>query len=203
MKELDFRPDWYRALRRRRRTTVIRVVLLGILAAELVVGSLGVYTKKAIARQDIDGLRKDFERQVAVFKDLDEKLSLLEQLRRKHRLLSDVGGGAPTHRMLAELARAMPEDVVLTRIRLVQQRSIDGVETGAATGPEAGQGGAEAGRVELNGWAATDVSVGTLMTNMAKSELFRDVVLSYSQPAVINRRVAREFKLTCVFPQFE
>ncbi len=57
--------------------------------------------------------------------------------------------------------------------------------------------------LEITGWASSDVNVGAFMSNVAESALFRDVTLTYSRPVVVKGRAAREFKLTCVFPQFE
>lgn len=205
MKEIDFRPNWYCVIRRRKRNAVIRVSLLGVLAVELILGSVGIVNQKAAARQEIEGLRDDFERQMEVFKDLDKKLALLDGLHRKRELLSDVSGGAPVHGMLAELSQLMPDDVVLTEVRVNQQRRIRaarGVVEDEAEMPVPSENDG-VGRFEITGWASSDVSVGALMTNMANSKLYQDVTLSYSQPVVVKRRVAREFKLTCVFPQFE
>jgi len=205
MKEIDFRPDWYCVIRGRKRAALIRIALLGVLGVELILGSVGIVTQKAAARQEIDGLRGDFERQMDVFKDFDAKLALLDRLRRKRELLLDVSGGAPVYRMLAELSHLMPDDVVLTEVRVAQHRAINAArgiaeDKGGTTEPSEHDG---VGRFEITGWASSDVSVGTLLTNVANSRLFQEVALNYSQPLAAKRRVAREFKLTCVFPQFE
>ncbi len=205
MKEIDLRPDWYRTSRRRKRNVMIRVTLLGILAVELILGSVGILVQKAAARQEMVELRSGFERQTEVLQDLDGLLLQLDGLRKRRELLSDVAGGAPVHCLLAELSRLMPESTVLTEVRLAQQRRIGDANVVEKDGSEHSElsEGEGAGRLEIKGWASSDVNVGVFMSNVAESALFRDVTLTYSQPVVVKGHAAREFKLTCVFPQFE
>lgn len=203
MKEIDLTPEWYRANRKRKHAVVIRIVLLSVLVIELILGTAGVFVQKAAARQEMVELRNDFTRQTEVLQGFDKFLLQLDRLREKRALLSDVAGGAPMHRILAELSRLMPESTVLTAVRLTQQRRIgdaDVIETDRSGDCELSEC---AGRIDITGWASSDVDVGVFMSNVAGSALFRDVNLTYSQPVVVNGRMARDFKLTCAFPQFE
>jgi len=205
MKEVDFRPDSYRVGRSRRRNMVIRVTLLSILAAELVLGSLGSFTQKAAARQEMIEVMDGLESQADVFQEIDGLLSELNGLRQKRELLMDVAGGAPMHRVLAALSHLMPETVVLNGVKVVQKRRIGDTSTVAAEGSKRPASAEKdgVGRLEIAGWAASDVDVGAFMSNMAESALLRNVKLSYSKPVIVKGRAARGFELICEFPQFE
>lgn len=212
MREIDFRPEKYRMSRKRKRDRVIRATLLGILAVELILGSVGTRIRTAAAREDVVKLRGEFESQAEVLRGLDDLLTDMGELRSRRQLLSDVAGGAPVHSMLAELSHMMPDATVLTEVYLTQERRIgdasavtDGGLEPAATppSPHSKGGHKRVGRLEITGWAASDINVGSFMTNMAGSALFRNVRLNYSKPVVVKGRAVREFKLTCGFPQFE
>ena len=55
----------------------------------------------------------------------------------------------------------------------------------------------------IQGLAASDGQVGTLMAAMSRSALFTEVALSYSRPVEAEAHVAREFELACRLPEFE
>jgi Tfp pilus assembly protein PilN len=204
MREVDFIPGWYRASRQRKRDLVIRAAFLGVLAVEMVLVSVGSYVQRAAARENLAELETSFKGQAEVITSLSQLVLRLEELREKRQLLSDVAGGAPVHGVLAELSRLMPEATALTRVGLVQSRRI-----GAAGRQQEGDAGKDAaqpddeGTLEITGWAASDVHVGSLMTNLAESPLFSDVRLRYSKPVAVNDREVRTFQLTCELPQFD
>jgi Tfp pilus assembly protein PilN len=205
MKEVDFRPDWYREGRKRKRNVVIRVTLLGVLALELFLASLGTFAQSATAQEEMAELQRSLDSQVEALRDLGELEAQLHNLRKKQELLSDVAGGAPVHCVLAELSRVMPGSVVLTEVHFAQQRRIadaNMIADDEAPSPELTEWD-ELGTLEITGRAPSDVKVGVLLTGMAGSDLFRDLTLSYSQPVVVRGQVAREFKLTGTVPQFE
>lgn len=205
MREVDFIPSWYRASRQRKRDLVIRAVFLGVLAVEMVLISVGFYAQRAAVRKNLAELEASFEGQAEVITDISQLVLRLEELRNKRQLLSDVGGGAPVHGVLAELSRLMPDATALTRVGLTQSRRI-----GEAGRREAGDAGKvvaqpddDEATLEITGWAASDIHVGSLMSNLARSPLFGDVRLRYSRPVAVNDREVRAFQLTCELPQFE
>ncbi len=201
MKEIDFRPDRYRVRRTRKRNVVIRVTFLGVLAVVLILGSVGAYARKAIARQEMAGLQGDLESQAKVFKGIDAMLVHLDDVRDKRQLLSDVAGGAPLYRVLAELAHAMPDATALTKVHVAQKRKIG--DTGDLPGGVDATWIDGMSKLEVTGWTDLDVNVGRFMARMSESALFRNVRLGYSNPVVVEGREVREFKLTCLFPEFE
>jgi Tfp pilus assembly protein PilN len=205
MREIDFIPSWYRASRRRKRDLVIRAVFLSVLAVEMILVSVGSYIQRAAAREDLAELETSFAGQAEVITSLSQLVLRLEELRDKRQLLSDVTGGAPVHGVLAELSHLMPEATALTRVGLSQSRRIGaaGRQKEGDAGKVAAQPDDDEGTLEITGWAASDVHVGSLMTNLARSPLFGDVRLRYSKPVAVNDREVRAFQLTCELPQFD
>ena len=203
MTTIDFRPAWYRAEHRHKRETMIRLTILGVLAVELVLGSLGTFTQKAVARQAVATMRESLRDQDETLQHLGDQRIKLDELRKRKGLLSDIAGGVAVHNILAELSAMLPEAAVVTELRLVQARRIGG--TIPVVGAKAHDSVAkdEQGRLEINGWASSNINVGTFMANLSASVLFQDIRLLYSNPAVMNGRTGREFKLTCLFPQYE
>ncbi len=204
MKEVDFRPNWYCAARKRRRDAIIRAALLGVLALELSLGLLTVSSRKAEAKQQLANLRSALENQTTVFQDLDALSIDLDELQKKRAMLSDVAGGASVHSILAELSQIMTESLTLTSIKYKQRRKV-GVHPMQDKRPDT-PGAAEievANELGINGLAVSDRDVGMLMSRLASSVLFENVTLVYSRPVIRADTPAREFKLKCVVPQFE
>lgn len=201
MTPIDFRPSWYRAKFRRKRETMIRLTILGVLAAELTLGSVGTFTQKAVARQEVAKMQAALSDQEEALHHLGRRQVELDELHQKNRLLSDVSGGVAVHEILAELSGLLPNAAVVTELRLVQTRRIEDVVPavhGASRGPIAEK---EQGALEITGWASTNINVGMFMANLSASVLFHNTQLQYSNPATMNGRAGREFKLTCLFPQ--
>ncbi len=205
MREIDFIPDWYCASRRRKRDLMIRGTLLGIFALALLIVSAGRYAQTAIARENLAQLQVGFESQAEMIQTLTELELRLDELRAKRRLLSDGAGGAPLHGVVAELSHLMPKAMVLTQLHIVRQRRVpdsDPLESEASADAKPAHEDGD-GKLLVMGWAASDVNVGSLMTNIARSPVFGDPKLCYSKPVVVNDREAREFRLTSRLPQFE
>lgn len=204
MREIDFRPNWYCVIRKRRRDTVIRACLLGVLALELGLGLLTVSSRKAEAKQQLASLHHAIKNQATVFQDLGELVVNLDELQAKRVLLSDVAGGAPVHAILAELSLLMPDSLALRELHYKQHRRI-GDAASTETPPTGGNGAlAESeNELEVTGLGVTDGDIGLLMSRMAASALFGDVALVYSQPVIHENTAAREFRVTCTVPQFE
>lgn len=203
MSAIDFRPTWYRAQFQRKRETVIRLTILGVLAIELILGSLGTFTQKAVAHQKVATMRTALQDQNETLQHLGKLQVELTELREKQQLLLDITGGAAVHTILAELTAMLPEAAVLSELRLVQHRRVADqipnldAKTGGLTTE------AEQGRLEITGWASSNINVGTFMANLSESVLFQNIRLLYSRPASMKGRAGREFKLTCRFPQCE
>ena len=205
MKEIDFIPDWYRANRRRRRDLAVRATCLAVLAVAMIAASAGRYAQTAAAREDLAQLQASFESQEDVIHGLSVLELRLAELGASRQLVSDVAGGAPMHGVLAELSHLMPDATTLTELRVAQGRRIADARPAAHEDPDSAAPAPDDrdGTLEITGWAVSDINVGSLMSNMARSPLLHDVRLRYSKPAVVNGRQAREFRLTCRLPQFE
>ena len=205
MKEIDFVPDWYRTSRRRKRKLMVRAACLGVFAIGMILASAGRHAQTATAAETLAELQNSVESQAEVLETINELEYRLGQLRERRNLLSDVAGGAPLHGVLAELSLLMPEAMVLAQFRVVRGPRIAEAGPPETDDPEADKPAEEdvRGKFELTGWAASDGSVGSLMTNMARSSLFDEVRLRYSKPVVVNGHEAREFQLISRLPQFE
>jgi len=205
MKEIDFIPDWYCASCRRKRDLMVRGTLLGIFALALLIVSAGRYAQAAVARENVARLQTSFDSQAQMIQTLTELELRLDELRAKRQLLADVAGGAPVHGMVAELSHLMPQAMALTQLHIARERRVPDSGPRESKASEDAKVAHEDGDGELMvmGWAASDVNVGSLMTNIARSPVFGDPELRYSKPMVVNGRAAREFRLTSPLPQFE
>lgn len=208
MTEIDFVPDWYRAKCQRKRNLTIRAMGLGILAIAMVLISVAQYTRIASARKNLARLQYSFESQAEVIQGLNELEYRLSQLREKQSLLSDVAGGAHLYGVLAEFSHLMPDAMMLTEFHIVQEQRIvasstpeemENEDPGTAKPPA----DKKKGKFEVTGLASSDVKVGSLMGNMARSELFDGVRLRYSKSVVVDGLEAREFKLISRLRQFK
>lgn len=206
MKQIDLLPNWYRASRRRKRDLTVRGTLLGVVVVGLSLVWAQRHTATAAAREDLTALEASFAGQAEVIRSLGELESRLEELSRKQQLLCEVAGGVPVHALVGVMSELMPPAVGLTEIRIAQPGRL-AAAPGAAEAPVregAGSrdGGGE-GELDIQGWAASDVNVGSLMTRMTDSPVFADIRLRYSKPVIVGDRMTREFRLTARIPAFE
>jgi type IV pilus assembly protein PilN len=163
---------------RKRRTQVSPAVLLGVLAAVVVVLAMGygwywlngevnrlqsdIQTTQAELKR-FEELAKQVDKFQAEKKRLEEKIKVIETL--------VVAQGGPV-RLLDEVSKALPNEVWLTTFNRVGKR------------------------LEIGGIAFSNFSVANFMTNLGASVLIANVDLVVSEKAVVEQVPVERFNIT-------
>ena len=186
---LDFVPDWYAELRRRRPWVAVQVAAVAVLAVGLGLNVLRVRAGVARAEQQLgDARRQISDARVAVL-TLEALTQLRDQWRRQDRVLASAGLNVEASRLIAALERILPAETVLTELQFeTRDREADDDAAGSSansptTQPATPHGDHKSRRlkVTLRGLAAGEVAVGQLLANIDKTPLFRQVELAYAK----------------------
>jgi hypothetical protein len=200
MREIDFLPVWYPAIQRRYRWTIAQAwATLAILC--LLTGYAGVQRWKVHiagrATAQTEAQIRVSQQQLA---QLTEKLKYEEQLRRQEQIVSRLGIGVDTTRLLKALEDAMTPEMALTNLSLETvevvrpgQTVINLHRSGAADSPQQVD---RVLKVQLDGVAPTDLEVATLMEHLQKAGCFENVAPPYMREGHHDGHLMREFELT-------
>jgi hypothetical protein len=194
MREIDFLPSWYPDIKRRQRWVVAQawgtLLFLLLLAAYAVAQRWKVEVagrNPAVTEMQIGASRQELGQ-------LTEKLKYQEELRRHEDLISRVGIGVDTTRLLKALEDAMTPGMALTNLSL---------ETLEQTLPEHGGSAVTTTptdkllTVQMDGVAPSDLDVAALIEHLQKVGCFDNIAPPYMREgSVRNGHAMREFAIT-------
>lgn len=200
MRELEFLPDWYPQVRRRRRWMALQAWLS--LAA---VATMGLWMVQAnrnnaeYAREAAALEREAVESQQRV-KQLDELIELQKQLRAQDQVMEKIGLHVETTRLINAIDEAMSIDMSLLEV---------GIEVTEAPRPSKGLVLASTAKqqkpepqfdrrmnVRIQGVASTDVDVANFFEKLSSNLLFENVNLNYARPRITEGHIMREFEVS-------
>jgi len=207
MKDLEFLPEHHIRARQNQRLRFVRLWLLAILALSMV--CWGYYSRSGTRRlcEELDSLTSqvppgEVERQK---KQLCELLEREKAYKREGALVEQLSCGWPRAGLVREIARCLPEQIVLTRLEIERQtRDVMGQFPAVEAGVQRGPGGVTAketvDRVRLEGYAADDLSLSRFLQAMADGETFQRGDLAFSKDATFRNREVRVFAATFYVP---
>ncbi len=193
MRELEFLPDWYPMLRRKRRILVLETWCGIMIAAALVLWVI-LSARDVHARQTLLGTRQGEIRQTdSDLQKLNELESLKRQMSDQAKLVAHLGPHVPIGRLIDDLEKKMPKEMALLDVSL---------EFKQQNRPQTGRpvAGAEPlldrqVSVQLHGVAPTDVVLGNFMIRLATIPRFLGSSLSTADLHQ-DGRLMREFRIT-------
>jgi hypothetical protein len=193
LREVEFLPEWYPRIKRRKRAVMIQ----SWLALAVVVMFLGmaldkrwqVHRAKAAAIECSDQIN-DSQKQLA---QLNQKLQYEAQLRRQEQIMAALGLNVDATRLMNVLEEAMPKQMALTALTF---------ETQEVMCPAANPSGLETApmdrrlKVRMDGVCPTDVELATLLGKLSAVKFFDDVAMSYARDGLKDGHVTREFEVS-------
>jgi Tfp pilus assembly protein PilN len=197
MRELEFLPDWYRNVCRRRAWVIAQAWgTAGLIVVMLIWACIAQFQAMRAQHE-----QKQVEKQLAKSqKDVDE----LAQLKldrtiwaERGEVLSKVGLSVESTRLIQTIADCTPATVALTSFNLQTDEKAEIPKTGAA---------ARAMRdktplmdrklkVRINGIAPSDIEVWDLVTKLTAYPFFEEVSPTNSKEADYEGRLVREFEV--------
>ncbi len=199
MREIDFLPEWYPPVRRQR--SVLRmqvwasaaVVLAGVIALTV------SYGQCEAAQQRLNITRDHAERAVKDVHQLDEMLSLQNQLVAKRQIVTELGLPVELSRVISEFNDCVPREVSFTDVDFkTTETSVDSISERAK------QGGTKvvSRRLEicLKGVAPTESEVTAFWSRLIQRAFFTEVRLVNSVERRSGEHRWRYFEVTMSIP---
>ena len=209
MREVEFLPDWYPKVRKRKRMVALQAWVTLTLMVGLGMWMLLVQRNVHARELELDGLRKDLTQSEAELARLEELLQLQRQLGQQDQIFNKIGRPVETTKLLTTLEQMMPSDMALLDLSVDTE---DAPRGGGGGGGAAGAwGGGLAGRAarekeqetpklrfRLRGVAPTDTDLGEFLHKLTGRPFFKNVELLYSHERQDRGHIMREFEVTFV-----
>jgi Tfp pilus assembly protein PilN len=192
MYNVEFLPEWYQSLQRRKWAVVIQAGLSLAIVLGLVGTLIGreweIHRQLQIVAQNDLQLRQS-NRQLA---KLNGVLATQDQLRQQEHAINQLGIDLDATRVVNALETAMPPRMALTGLSVEAQEQPsmpEGQVSTTATGMDHWL------VVRLQGIAPTDIEVAILMDRLSKVKYFDSVAMSYIRDRTEAGRTMRDFEL--------
>lgn len=199
MREIDFLPEWYPAVRRQR--GVLRLQVFAS-AAIVVIGVASLafsYQQCAAAQQELDHTNDRAAQAVKQVQQLDEMLSLQNQLVAKQQIVSELGLPVETTRVVSEFNECLPREVSFTEISMhTTETTVDSISERAKQG--GGKAVTRRLEMELKGIAPTESEVTALWSRLIQRPFCMDVRLVNSVERTSGDHCWRYFEITLAIP---
>ena len=182
MREIDFLPDWYPRIQRKRRWVIIQalvtVTMIVLISGFALARKLQVSAVVATAAQT--------EAQISLSRQqlaqLNEKTKYENELRQQEHIVAQIGIGVETTRLLKAVEDAMTPDMALTNLSLEMEEQPR--ETDRRL------------KVVVDGVAPTEMEAVTLLGNLAKVKCFENVAIRVNDENARDGHMTRDFEVT-------
>lgn len=192
MREVEFLPDWYPLIFRRRRRVMVQAWMVLVFALGLASWSFLAGGNVRSARTELAALQGDMSQTDMDLKKLDELLELKRQWRLQDQVIARLGAHVPSARLIAALESVMPPEMALLNL------AVDTVEQPRSVATPNGKSEIVVDRqvkVRLLGVAPTDVDLANFMTRLTTERYFEQVSMSYAKERQERGHIMREFEV--------
>lgn len=198
MREVEFLPEWYPKVRRRKRMVALQAWITLILLAGLGLWMLLVQRNVHARDIELSSLRIDLDQSETELARLEDLLQLQRQLGQQDQIFLKIGRPVEMTRVITTLEQMMPRDMALLDLTL---------ETEEAPRPAMGGGLAARAlrenkeqapprlRFRMHGVAPTDMDLGEFLAKLTAKPFFKNVELMYSHERQDRGHVMREFEV--------
>jgi Tfp pilus assembly protein PilN len=199
MPDIDFLPDWYPRLRRKR---LILACQAWASAAVLIVAVAWTYAAHRQVRADeaqLATMRLAMDRTRVDQRKLDDLLVLERQWRQRDAVLTQLGIHVEATRLMDKLEDVMPAEMAVLELDMQVE---EGKPRAAAATPVLAANVAPAApadrqlKVRLRGVAPTDVDLGSFMMRLSDVAFFENVAMSYVKDRSEGGHLMREYEVT-------
>ncbi|MCC6422660.1 MAG: PilN domain-containing protein [Phycisphaerales bacterium] len=192
MRELEFLPDWYPRIFRRRRLVMLQAWMVLVFALGLAAWSFLCGRNVQTARAELSTLKGDMSQTDMDLKKLDQLLELKRQWRLQDQVIARLGVHVPSARLIAALESVMPPEMALLNL------SVDTVEQPRTVAKPNGKSEIVVDRqikIRMLGVAPTDLDLANFMTRLTSERYFEQVSMSYAKERQERGHIMREFEV--------
>ncbi len=207
MREIEFLPDWYPKVRKRKRMVALQAYVTLILMCGLGLWMLLVQRNVHAREFELDSLRNDLDQSETELARLEELLQLQRQFGQQDQIFNKIGRPIATTKLITTLEQMMPSDMALLDLTLETEEPNRNSNSGAYGGGGGGLAARAAREKELesaklrfkmHGVAPTDTDLGEFLHKLTGRPFFKKVELLYSHERQDRGHVMREFEVTFV-----
>lgn len=204
MSDVDFLPNWYRDLLKRRRQSLLNLAALALLVAVLATAAVFKTEQVTLEEHRVAAVQSELEGARQELQKLSALTQLRDQWRRQDSVLSSTGVNVEASRLLAALEQVVPADTALTDLTFTLEDRTAQVEPeveGQQPAPTIAADAPGAGRrlkVSLRGLAPGELAVANLLSAISKTSLFTQVNLNYAKDHEEAGETVRQFEVTFV-----
>lgn len=198
MREVDFLPNWYQGVRRQRRMLRVQTFVSGVVVLAGLIGILVSYRQCRAAEEKLALTNQQAEQAVKEVRQLDEMLSLQQQLVSKRRIVSELGLPVELSRVISELNDCLPREASFTEVEFkTNTTTLDTIADRAKQGAKS-----VSRRLELNlkGIAPTESEVTAFWSRLIQRPFFNEVRLVNSVERRNGDHRWRSYEITLAIP---
>ena len=192
MRDLEFLPDWYPKLRRRKRAVAFQAwITLGIIAF---LGLWMLLTQRDVrAREaELSDVSRNLTRSVAEV----ERLKMLEKLKDQYAaqdtVFARIGRPIEMTRLLTTLEELMPASMSMLDLNVAtEENKVDSM----AARTQQQKGTNRRMKMKLQGVAPTDGDLAAFLAKLTAKPFFTEVAVVYSKPRISDGHTMREFEV--------
>ncbi len=193
MRELEFLPDWYPKLRRRRQTVALQAWGTIAIAAALGLWLLLAQRNVHARQRELTNLSSSLTQSIADVDRLKELEQLHEQLQSQDQVFAMIGRPIEMTRVLTTLQEAMPQDMSIldlsVKTEVIKPKTLAGKL-------QEEKGSNRSLKLDLQGVAPSDTDLASFLAKLTAKPFFSDVALVYSKPLTQSGHNMREFEVT-------
>jgi len=197
MRELEFLPDWYNRLQRRRRAAFLQTWLTLAVAGGVGLWLFSSQRAYHASASELASLQGQVLQSAAQLEQMDRLEALQRQMRKQADLYNRLGAHVESARLLGQLAEVMPETVSLLSLEVETEETpvqLSGPARAALKDPA--QPPVERRlKIKIQGVAPTDVELATFLTELNKVPFFEQVAPTYVKDKHEARHVLRQFEI--------
>jgi len=199
MREVEFLPEWYPKVRRRKHLMAVQAWATIILISGLGLWMLLVQRNVHAREVELNSLRSDLNQSEVDIQRLEDLLSLQRDLGKQDGIFAKIGRPVETTRVLTTLEQLMPRDMALLDLSVDTEETTPKVSGSLASraAQEARNVKTETAlRLKVHGVAPTDMDLAEFLAKLTARPFFKQVDLTYSHERADSGHIMREFEVT-------
>ena len=199
MREVEFLPEWYPKVRRRKRQMVMQAWATIALISGLGLWMLLVQRNVHARETELSALRSDLNQSEVDIQRLEDLLTLQRDLGKQDGIFVKIGRPVETTRVLTTLEQLMPRDMALLELSVDTEERVQkpmGSLASRAAQDAKNTKTDTALRLKVHGVAPTDMDLAEFLAKLTARPFFKEVELTYSHERTDSGHVMREFEVT-------
>jgi len=198
MREVEFLPEWYPKVRKRRRMVTLQAWITFILFFGLGLWTLMAQRNVNASQRALGSLQSDLYRSETEIQHLEEAQKLETLLGGKDAIRLKIGTPVATSKMIGVFEQIMPSDMALLDLTMETEKTTAAGGSLASRAAVDQAGPTTKTHLRIHGVAPTDVDLAEFLANLTSKPFFRQVELMYSHEKVESGHVMREFEVALV-----